>query len=52
MEMGTFRVTTKDLLRITTAAMRAKVTRSEFIRRAVLSAIERQQPTNRAQDGK
>jgi hypothetical protein len=42
MEMGTFRITTKDLLRITTAAMRAKVSRSEFIRRAALDAADRQ----------
>lgn len=51
MEMGTFRLTTKDLLRITSAAMRAKVSRSEFIRRALLAAIAtKEQRTNNDDD--
>lgn len=48
MLMGTCRFTTKDWLKITTAAMRARMSRSEFIRRAVLAALdERQHNTTR-----
>ena len=43
MEVGTFKISTKEWLRATTAAQRAKVSRSEFVRRAIRDAIERQQ---------
>ena len=47
MEMGTFKISTKEWLRATTAAQRAKVSRSGFVRRAIRDAIERQQQPQR-----
>ena len=49
MEMLTYRDTAEQVLRITRAAARAKLTRSEFIRQAVRAAIDQQRATDKGQ---
>jgi uncharacterized protein (DUF1778 family) len=52
MQVLTFRATAEDILKITRAAKAGRRSRSDFIRAAVLAAIERQRHTTTQEAGR